>query len=451
MVTLNFSDSASGVDTPQYAWSTSTTTPSSWTDYTEAVRQSSEGTWYLHARATDKAGNVVTQYFGPYRIDKTAPNHVSHSITGYRFKNGNDYWIRANDTVKYKMRGYDSLSGIRYSYARLTAPNVDVRSQHDWNAASNHNNQFQTNEQIEIISAARTYNSGGYREVEWTIKAKEYENDFNVQYYYRDNAGNNIGYGNTGMRLRVDTTKPTVSLSSESGAMIPSDEITITATDSRSGLKYIRYKWSKSPITPTSWIDASGQIVNNVAVVKTNPPHPGERMYLHYYAEDQVGNITVGYAGHYNVVDDTVSIDGLALIRVVNPPRGTKVPVIYPVDEPPVISAGYKLDFITTVTGADAIDVRLYDQEGEMVTLYTDEGEFETLTLPIATHDQTNRRFTFWLDKEMEEGTVLDMELVLRRSLPGNRSSIIGNSSLGKKALMIGGSSKKDSRINLTK
>ena len=34
-------------------------------------------------------------------------------------------------------------------------------------------------------------------------------------------------------------------------------------------------------------------------------------MYLHYYAEDQVGNITVGYAGHYNVVDDTV-IDGLA-------------------------------------------------------------------------------------------------------------------------------------------
>ena len=62
------------------------------------------------------------------------------------------------------------------------------------------------------------------------------------------------------MRLRVDTTKPTVSLSSE-GAMIPSDEITITATDSRSGLKYIRYKWSKSPITNT-WIDA-GQIVNN--------------------------------------------------------------------------------------------------------------------------------------------------------------------------------------------
>ena len=63
--------------------------------------------------------------------------------------------------------------------------------------------------------------------------------------------------------------------------------------------------------------------------------------------------------------------------------RGTKVPVTIR-DEPPVISAGYKLDFITTVTGADAIDVRHHDQEGEMVTLYTDE-EFETLTLPITT------------------------------------------------------------------
>lgn len=171
-------------------------------------------------------------------------------------------------------------------------------------------------------------------------------------------------------------------------------------------------------------------------------------MYLHYYAEDQVGNVTVGYAGHYNVVDDTVSIDGLALVRVVNPPLKTSVPVIYPVNEPPAINAGYRVDFITTVTGADEVEIRLYDK-GKIVPIYTAAGETTKLNLLVPSHAQNNVRFSFWLDQEMKEGTVLDMEIILKRSLPGNRRYVVGNTSLGRNALLITGSSKKDWRINL--
>jgi hypothetical protein len=185
-------------------------------------------------------------------------------------------------------------------------------------------------------------------------------------------------------------------------------------------------------------------------VVEINPTIPGP-LYLHYYVEDNVGNVASGYVGKYNVIDDTIKLDSLALVRVVNPPHGTRVPVVYPVDVPPAVNAGYKLDFAMAVTGADEADIKLYDQDGNRVTMYTPAGAVQTLTILIPSTDSNVVRFTFWLDKEMEEGTILDMEIILRRTLPGGRTTMIGSDSLGKNALQIVGSSKKDWRINLTK
>jgi hypothetical protein len=329
----------------------------------------------------------------------------------------------------------------------LLGSGVDVRSQHDWKAAADHNNQFQTSEQIQIASAIRTENSG---EIEWTITAKEYDNDYDIQYYYTDNAGNAVGYVSTGMKLRVDATKPVVIINRLDGELPLSESLTMTATDSRSGLKTIKYSWSFSTSTPSSWTDVSDRIVNNTAVVEINPTIPGP-LYLHYYVEDNVGNVASGYVGKYNVIDDTIKLDSLALVRVVNPPHGTRVPVVYPVDVPPAVNAGYKLDFAMAVTGADEADIKLYDQDGNRVTMYTPAGAVQTLTILIPSTDSNVVRFTFWLDKEMEEGTILDMEIILRRTLPGGRTTMIGSDSLGKNALQIVGSSKKDWRINLTK
>jgi hypothetical protein len=447
-VTLTFSDGQSGVKTRQFAWSTSTSTPSAWSNYTSAVTQGSNGVWYLHARTEDNAGNITVEMFGPYRVDKELPSHSTHSISGYRYRKGNDYWVGANDTVKYKMRGYDLVSGIRYSYARLVGTNVDARAQHDWNAAANHISYFQTSEQVDFVGATRTYNSNGYKEIEWTIEFKDYENDFGVQYYYRDNATNSIGYNNTGMTLKVDTTSPVVTLDKQEGEMIPSDEITISVSDLRSGLKVVKYQWTDSLESPETWVDATAEIINGQATIRTNPPTHGDELYLHYYAEDNVGNITVGHSGRYNVIDDRVSIDGLALVKIVNPPIGAKVPVIYPVETPPKIRAGYKVDFIVTATGADEIDIRIYNQ-GELQTVYTDDGEKNVITLTAPSIERSNVRFTFWFDKETEDGTVFDMEIILKRSLPGNRSSIVANTTLGRNFIMIEGSSKRDSRINL--
>ncbi|NLZ52856.1 MAG: hypothetical protein GX892_06880 [Thermoanaerobacteraceae bacterium] len=184
--------------------------------------------------------------------------------------------------------------------------------------------------------------------------------------------------------------------------------------------------------------------------MEIKPPSAGP-MYLHYYAEDNVGNVNSGYAGKYDVYDDRISLDGLALVKVVNPPHGTQVPVVYPVNTPPSVNAGYKLDFVIAVKGADEADVKLYTKDGERVKLYTSAGEVETLTLLIPNYDKNFVKFTFWVDKEMEEDTILDMEIVLRRTLPDGRNIMSGSGTLGRNALRIAGSSKKDWRINLTK
>ena len=113
-VTLTHADAASGIQTKQYAWSTSTANPTTWTNYSTAVTQSSNGTWYLFGRAVDNAGNEVIQRFGPYHIDKTNPTlSASPASRGW-----------GNSNVSVTLTHADNLSGVatkQYKWSTSTA------------------------------------------------------------------------------------------------------------------------------------------------------------------------------------------------------------------------------------------------------------------------------------------------------------------------------------------
>lgn len=107
-VSLNHSDGQSGIKTKQYKWSKSRSTPSSWDTYSGSVTQSSNGTWYLHARAVDNVGRVTTERFGPYRIDKTAPTgSISQSPTS---------WTKGNVTLSISA---SDTGGSSFDYMKL--------------------------------------------------------------------------------------------------------------------------------------------------------------------------------------------------------------------------------------------------------------------------------------------------------------------------------------------
>lgn len=84
--TVSVSDNIS-VSSSQYAWSTSTATPSSgWTSFTngDTIAQSAgTGNYYLHIKATDSAGNVANIRSNAFNMDNTAPAlpTVTHTTT----------------------------------------------------------------------------------------------------------------------------------------------------------------------------------------------------------------------------------------------------------------------------------------------------------------------------------------------------------------------------------
>lgn len=77
-VELTFEDVLSGIGAVQFNLTNSTHSPSTWLSWlvSNSVLISEEGIWYLHYCVTDKAGNTATGYFGPYKLDKTAPQGV---------------------------------------------------------------------------------------------------------------------------------------------------------------------------------------------------------------------------------------------------------------------------------------------------------------------------------------------------------------------------------------
>jgi alpha-tubulin suppressor-like RCC1 family protein len=74
-VTPKYDDQdGSGISQGWYQWTNTAEQPTQWEEYNqEELLQATEGDWYLHIKAVDKAGNESQAVFGPYHIDKTVP------------------------------------------------------------------------------------------------------------------------------------------------------------------------------------------------------------------------------------------------------------------------------------------------------------------------------------------------------------------------------------------
>ena len=256
-VTLTYSDSGgSGVKQKQYAWSTSTSTPSSWSDYSSAVKQSSNGTWYLHAKVTDNAGNSTTTYFGPYRIDKTAPTTPTITVSPTTWTNG-------TVTVTIKAGTDSGGSGVSKTEYRINGGS--------WKTYSS---AFSITDQGTHKIEARTV----------------------------DKAGNTSPIASA--TAYIDKTAPTITANPSSRSWDDKPvTVTLNYSDSGgSGLKEKLYAWSQSTQTPASneWKTYS------TAVTQESPG----TWYLHAKATDNAGNQRVSYFGPY-------VIDGLRYIEVI--------------------------------------------------------------------------------------------------------------------------------------
>ncbi|HZH60501.1 MAG TPA: hypothetical protein VEY70_13185 [Metabacillus sp.] len=282
-------------------------------------------------------GEQATIEFIPENLP---PRHISHSMTS-RYQNGNDYWVQPNDNVHIRLRQYDPESGNKYQNLRLYGSGVDVRSQHDFDASSTHNNHWMTSSHITITSAAREENTA-YGRVRWTVIPKTHGHTYNVMYYYQDNANNSVGYNDTGMKLRVDGVEPqlvsgTVSsyryISGNDYWVRPNDTVTIRIRqyDPHSGNKGQNLRLYGSGVDARSqhlfdqatnhsnhWMTSSH--VNISAAYREEdtsygtvrwtviPKTHGHNYSITYYTVDNVDNNT----GSYGDVGYNLRVDGVA-------------------------------------------------------------------------------------------------------------------------------------------
>ncbi|MBO8169089.1 MAG: hypothetical protein H0Z35_07905 [Thermoanaerobacteraceae bacterium] len=285
-------DSLSSVSEVKYSWSNSSTTPGYWINGSKAT-QADEGVWFLHVQATDQGGNTLNNVGGPYRIDKTAPSLAGYSLTGAKWVTGDDYWIDGDDTVTISLRSRETLSGMGRTYLRLYNSNDEARAYHDWDLASNQLNVFNSSSLVNITFAQETEELGDYYAVDFGVQARGVDADFDVEWYYTDNAGNNQGYGDTRIDLRVDAELPTVTFTPASCDWSPSITVSVQATDSRSGIAEKYYAVTQSPTVPsTGWQPLDGAV--SIAAYG--------QWYIHVKIKDNVGNELITYSGAYKVI-----------------------------------------------------------------------------------------------------------------------------------------------------
>uniref|UniRef100_UPI001FFE02FB PKD domain-containing protein n=1 Tax=Alkalihalobacillus sp. BA299 TaxID=2815938 RepID=UPI001FFE02FB len=270
-VGLDVSDSRSGIKQFRYrTYSNGTwSSYSSWITGTSTdITLSTEGQNRIHIQSEDKAGNIGNDYSGYYYIDKTDPNNYSHGITGHTYKNGDNYWVKPNQSLDVRLRAYDYSSRVYLSYIRLYGSS-DARSQHNWNSSdSTHLNNYLTSSDIIVNSVSRTYKSSDnrYKEVTFNVTPKTHGQYYNVYSLYRDNATNwsdNYSWYSTGMTIRTDAVAPTHVSNGVYGARFvnggdywirPNDnvDIRVRQNDPHSGNKFQNLRFTGSDVDARS-------------------------------------------------------------------------------------------------------------------------------------------------------------------------------------------------------
>jgi plastocyanin len=324
MVTLTATDAESGVRSIEYSLD-----GGAWTAYSEPVMVNARGAHMLHYRATDNAGNIAPEGMAHFTVvdppvQDTTPPTVSAAVAGDRDANGN-YLGTATATVT----ATDTQSGVdkvEYSLdgAAFTAYTAPV-----------------------VVRALGAHT---------------------VRYRATDVAGNTSPEGTASFTVVAppvqDTTPPTVSTAlsgsrDASGNYLDSATVTVTATDTQSGVRTVEYA-----LDGGAW------------TAYTAPVRVGSRgaHTVLARATDVAGNVSTPVSASFTVVEP--GSDAC-------PDSDTRATVIIGGDDTRIAN-------VDTGTGCTIND--LIDERGQ----YLDHGTFvrhvESVTDPLVTRGMLSRR-----------------------------------------------------------
>ncbi|MBI5527794.1 MAG: PKD domain-containing protein [Deltaproteobacteria bacterium] len=178
-----------------------------------------------------------------YTPDSTAPAFQSTTVTGARYQNGNDYWVRGGEQVKIAVRHFDNQSGLKIQQVDLYNGSCNSWIDHYWDSHSNIVSYVPggcSHVTFPAPTAEEIENAGGYTTTRFTAQFTGGDYDYPVQGRAWDYATNDSNLANDGKYVKTDDTDPSISNLSPSGGFV-SGVVTVSAdvTDARSGLKSV--------------------------------------------------------------------------------------------------------------------------------------------------------------------------------------------------------------------
>ena len=187
-----------------------------------------------------------------WKYDGAAANFTSVVVDGAITAADPNFYDLGNGTFTVKIRGSDANSGIKLTYLRLYNATNEMRVQHDWSVGGTHCNEFDTSTLVDATACSESYNSGGTREVTFTVVGLNQNASFDVHYYFTDYAGNTVGYTDTGKNLHFDATAPTGSISSPAASATIGGTVNIVGTASDANFQQYELHYASAAL-PGTW------------------------------------------------------------------------------------------------------------------------------------------------------------------------------------------------------
>lgn len=209
-------------------------------------------TYYWRVRAKDGTSWSPWSAGAAFRWDGSAPSFTSAGVGGAITAEDPNFYDLGNGTFTVAIRGSDANSGIKLSYLRLYNGSDEMRVRHDWSVGGAHCDEFDTSTLVDATACAETYNSGGTREVTFTVVGLSQTTSFDAHYYFTDYSGNTVGYDDTGKNLIFDASAPTGSISSPAASATVSGTVTISGTASDANFTQYELHYGAGA-SPSSW------------------------------------------------------------------------------------------------------------------------------------------------------------------------------------------------------
>ena len=209
-------------------------------------------TYYWRVKVFDGHTWSAWSSVASFKRDTVTPTYTSTTVAGAITAAAPDYYDLGNGSFTIAIRGSDANAGIKLTYLRLYNATDELRVRHDWSVGGTHCNEFDTSTLADVTACAETYNSGGTREVTFTVVGLNQNASLDIQYAITDGAGNGTGYVDSGKNLIFDATPPTGAITAPAAGSTVSGAVPIVGTASDANFKEYQLHFGVGA-SPLSW------------------------------------------------------------------------------------------------------------------------------------------------------------------------------------------------------